>query len=62
MTEQTLGQCVLCKEWKPEVDAWQHLCNSCVDKCVYEIKDDKETTLFFDGEMNLLGMDDVKEG
>jgi hypothetical protein len=29
----TVGKCVLCKQWKPEVDAWQHICNDCVDKC-----------------------------
>jgi hypothetical protein len=36
MKEKTLGKCVLCKQWKPEVDAWQHICNDCVDKCKYE--------------------------
>lgn len=28
-----LGLCVLCKQWKPEVDAWQHICDDCVDAC-----------------------------
>jgi hypothetical protein len=36
MSQQTLGQCVLCKKWKPEVDAWQHICNDCVEKQVVE--------------------------
>lgn len=29
-----VGQCCLCKQWYPEVDAWQHICNACVDKQV----------------------------
>jgi hypothetical protein len=31
-----VGLCCLCKQWKHEVDAWQHLCNDCVDKMVME--------------------------
>lgn len=53
-----LGKCVLCKQWKPEVDAWQHLCNSCIDKCAYTIEDVEGTKLLFDSDMNLIGMDE----
>lgn len=30
---ETLGLCWLCKKWKKEVTAWQHICNDCVEKC-----------------------------
>jgi len=31
--ERYQGKCVLCKQWKPEVDAFQHICNRCADRC-----------------------------
>jgi len=31
-----VGLCCLCKQWRHEVDAWQHICNDCVEKQVVE--------------------------
>lgn len=31
-----VGQCNLCKQWFPEVDAWRHICDGCVNKMVFE--------------------------
>jgi len=31
-----LGLCCLCHKWKTEVNAWQHICNDCVEMCAQQ--------------------------